>query len=179
MSLAKRGIVLGLPKEGPELISELNVINDQARKVTARIDTARTGASHAFPVLVGISRQVTCVNRGGAGTPCVLRPGEIITPPPERGISIFQATIPKGAKWLTGTLTEYSGSSCNGGEAIAEILIDGTGMWREELRETKLHPFKGRIPKGAELLELRTDSSDPSPFCDDPDWQGVTYRATL
>ncbi|MEK6371073.1 MAG: hypothetical protein AABO58_00065 [Acidobacteriota bacterium] len=174
-ALGARGLVLGLPSEGPELIKELDVINSE----TAKPAIGHGDRPAVFPILVGTAHQVTCVNRGGVGTKCVQRPGEIITPPPERGVGIFQATIPVGARWLTGTLTEYSGSSCNGGAAIAEILIDGVSMWREELLETKLHPFKVPIPAGAKLLELRTDSADPSPFCDDPDWQSVTYRRDL
>lgn len=168
VTLAKRGIMLGIPQEGEDLVNRLSQANSGTTELAAEV-------RQRFPIVLGKDREIACRHRGGT-TGCVVAPGIIQTPPPDGGLGIFQATIPAGARRLTGLLTEFSGTSCNGGAAIATIRVDGETKWTREQHQTTNQPVDVALPPGARILELRVDSADGTPFCDDPEWRDMVFN---
>lgn len=166
--IAIEGLLIGLPGHGPRLVKQLSEPGPGA------VPGALEQLEASFPIRITKDLQLACRHRGSKEN-CIADTGLIYTAPGDGVLGILQAAIPAGSRKLVGTLSEFSGSSCNEGNARAAILIDGIEKWAVIQRQTANTPFAIDVPAEARMIEFRVDALGDGVHCDDPEWRDVRF----
>lgn len=122
----------------------------------------------AFP-----PKAVTCLHRGG--TICFSTDKGVLTPPSQNAPGWAQVSVPRGARFFEATLTESSGSSCDGGYAVSSIKLDGVEVAHWEQTVTQEAPVHIPIPDGKQILRMETTTKGGTIFCSDPIWYSARF----
>lgn len=152
------------------------VLRTECEETKLRVRAAEKEANGVtLPVTLDKSILLACNHRGGSQ--CFAADGSVLTPPPDSGIAFARFSVPSGARHFLATLNEYSGTSCSGGNASAQVLVDGQIVLRFEVNQATSQAVNLALPPEAKVLELTASADGDSAWCDDVQWTGTQFAS--